>query len=304
MTEKIDSVKRAEKRKPSSKQVVLYLKKYVKILLGSMLYSLGVSLFLDPNYLAPGGVTGISIILSKFIPIETGTLILVFNIPILALGFWKFGGKFLFSTLFSILVTSGTTNYVTTHFGAVTNDSVLAVISGSVLMAIGLGTVIKAGATTGGSDILIRILKLKFPYLKTGNLYLITDAIVVSASALAFRQIDRALYAGVAVFLTSYVLDLVLYGRDGAKQLMIISEKPETIANRILEELDAGVTFLEGKGAFTKENKLVILCIVKKQISPKVEEIVKEEDSSAFMIISDAREVFGEGYKSYFGMKY
>lgn len=272
---------------------------YVVITVASGIYAVAVSLFLDPNSLAPGGVTGIAIIFNRLTGLETGTLMLLINIPILLLGVWKFGIRFILSTLYCTALTSALTNLLT-PIGAITSDPFLASLAGSTLMAVALGWVFKAGATSGGTDIIIKVLRLKFPHLKTGALFLLTDAFIVTASAFVFRDVDRALYAGLTVFITSILLDVVLYGRDGAKLIYIISDRSEAITKRLLEELDIGVTHVQGTGAYSGRDKNVILCAIKKQMSPKAEEIVKQEDPLAFMIVTSATEIYGEGYKNIF----
>lgn len=275
---------------------------YVWLTIASVIYAVGVSLFLDPNSLAPGGVTGISIILNRLTGLETGTLMMLINIPILALGTWKFGFHFIISTIYCTVMTSFLTNLLA-PIGALTTDPFLASLAGGTLMAIGLGWVFKTGATTGGTDIIIKLLRLKMPHLKTGALFLLTDAVIVSASAFVFRDINKALYAGLTVVVTSIVLDVVLYGTDGAKLIYIISDHAEEITKRLLEELDIGVTHMQGTGAYSGKEKNVIMCAVKKQMAPKTEEIVKQEDPLAFMIVTSATEIYGEGYKSYFSEK-
>lgn len=276
--------------------------RYLVITVASAVYSVAVSLFLDPNSLAPGGVTGIAIILNRLIPIETGTLILLINIPILVLGAWKFGLRFSISTIYCTVLISLFTNLLS-GVGAVTTDPLLASLAGSTLTAVGIGWVFKAGATTGGTDIIIKLLRLRMPHLRTGGLFLAMDAVIVAASAFVFKNTDVALYAGLTVFIISLVLDLVLYGRDEAKLIFIISDRSEQITRRLLEELDIGATHIQGAGAYSGKEKQVILCAAKKSIAPKTEEIVRQEDPRAFMIISSATEIYGEGYKSYFSEK-
>lgn len=275
---------------------------YARITIASLLYAVAVSLFLDPNALAPGGVTGIAIILNRITGLETGTLVLFINIPIIAVGTWKFGLRFILSTMYCTVLTSGLINLIA-PFGAATADPFLAAVAGGALMAVGIGLVFKAGATTGGTDIIIKLLRLKFPYLKTGVLFLITDALIVTASAFVFKNVDVALYAGLVVFINSVLLDVVLYGRDGAKLIFIISDRHEAITKRLLEDLDIGVTYISGWGAYSGKEKNVIMCVMKKQISPRAETIVREEDPRAFMIVTSATEIFGEGYKSIYSEK-
>ena len=150
---------------------------------------------------------------------------------------------------------------------------------------------------------MVKLLRLKYPHLKTGFLFLLVDAAVVAVSALIFRNVDVALYAGLVVVVNSVLLDVVLYGRDGAKMIYIISDRPEAITVRLLEELDIGVTYISGVGAYSGKEKQVIFCVMKKQLSPKAEEIVRQEDPGAFMIVTSASEIFGEGYKNIFSEK-
>lgn len=279
------------------------IKNFIMMTIGAVLYSAAVSLLLDPNSLAPGGVTGVSIILSRLIPVETGTLILLINIPILILGTWKFGWKFIISTIYCIGIVSPLTNFFGSHFGAITEDLFLAALAGGALLAVGMGMVFKAKATTGGIDIIVKLLRLKMPHLKTSNLFLLMDAVVVGCSAFVFQDIDRALYAGMTVIVTSMVMDVVLYGKDEAKLIYIISDKSEEITKRLLDELSIGVTYVKGSGAYSGKEKNVIMCVVKKQISPKVEDVIKLEDPQAFLIVSSATEIYGEGYKNLFSEK-
>ena len=270
--------------------------KYVGILAASALYAAAIALFLDPNHLAPGGVSGIAIIINQLTQIPTGTLILIMNVPLMALGMWKLGFKFLLSTLVAVIASSIFTNLLA-PYGPLTTDPLLAASAGGALLALGMGLLFKLGATSGGTDILIRVIKLKYKHLKTGSLFLITDCCVIAASALVFRNVDLALYAAIATILSSFCLDLVLYGRDEAKLVYLITDHEKTIAQRLLEELEIGVTYLQGQGAYTRDNKKVILCAMQKRLLPRVQEIAMEEDPCAFLIVTSASEIFGEGFK-------
>lgn len=275
---------------------------YIVITIASFMYAVAVTMFLDPNSLAPGGVTGIAIILNRIIGLETGTLIWLINIPILILGVWKFGFRFILSTLFCTTLISYFAN-ILTAIGALTEDPLVAALAGSSLLAVSIGCIFKTGGTTGGTDIIVKVLRLKMPHLKTGGLFLMMDAMIVTASAFVFRDIDRAVYAGLTVCLSSMILDLVLYGKDGAKLIYIISDKPETITERLLNEIATGVTYIRGTGAYSGKDKQVIFCTIRKQLAPKAEAIVRDEDPEAFMIVSSATEIYGEGYKSIFSEK-
>lgn len=275
---------------------------YISITVGACLYAAGISMFLDPNNLAPGGITGISVILNRLIHVETGTLYFLCNVPIMLLGWWKFGWRFIVSTAYAVVLTSTATNLLS-GFPAITQEPLLAAIAGSILTAVGIGIIFRAGATTGGMDIIIKILRLKYKHMKTGSLFLMTDMCVVAASGLVFRDFNIMMYALIAVIITGRVLDAVLYGTDEAKLIYIISDYQAEITKCLLEDLDIGVTYLEGTGGYSNKGKRVIMCVAKKQSAPQIEEIVKQKDPAAFMIITSANEIYGEGYKDIFSEK-
>lgn len=272
---------------------------YLVIPAAAVLYGAGISLFLDPNNLAPGGVSGIAVILNRLSGVETGTLYFLLNVPIMILGVWKFGWRFIVRTAYAIVMTSFFTNMLA-RYGALTDDPLLAALAGSVLIAVGIGLVFKAGATTGGTDVIIKVIRQKYRHLKTGFLFQCTDIVIVTISGLVFRDLNIALYALIAVLITGKALDYVLYGGDEAKMIYIITGKASRIGTRLLKDVDVGITYLQGKGGWTGQEKQVIFCVVRRQLGPQIEEIVKEEDPSAFMIITSASEIYGEGYKDLF----
>ncbi len=278
------------------------IKKIIMITIACLVYGAGISSFVEPNNLAPGGFTGLSVIASRLLRIETGSLYLLMNIPVIILSIRKFGWKFTVSTLYAILVVSITTNMFS-GWESATKEPVLGAVFGGALIAIGMGMVLRLGATTGGMDIIVKCLRQKYPHLRTGTLMLIIDGVIISLSGLVFGNADSVLFSIIAVLSTSYVLDMVLYGRDEAKLIYIISDNHQVITARILEEIGIGVTHLRGNGAYANKEKNVIFCVVRKQLAHKVEEVVRQEDTSAFMIVSSATEIYGEGYKSYFGEK-
>lgn len=269
----------------------------IGIVLGSFIYACGISLFLDPNNLAPGGASGLAIIFNRITGLETGTLYFIINVPIMLLGLWKYGVRFIATTFFSILINSYFTN-ILAGVGALTSDPLIATMAGSVLVGVGVAIVFKSRATTGGTDIIVKVLHDKYKHIKTGVIFLLTDIVIVAFSGFVFKDINIIMYALISVFVQGKVLDMVLYGGDEAKLFYIISDKPQAISERILKEIDITATFLQGKGAYTGKEKQVILCVARKQQGPAIEEIVKSEDKDAFMIISSANEIYGEGYKN------
>ena len=270
--------------------------KYLTITIGSVVYAAAVSFFLDPNGIVPGGFTGIAMIIGHYVPIKTGTMTLILNIPVIALGIWKFGLKFWASTVYSVALSSVMIDLFAL-IGPLTSDLLLSALAGGFLMAIGLELVLKEGATTGGTDIIVKLLRTKIKHLSAGSLFTITDGLIVLISAIVFKNIEVALYAVICIVVYSKVIDLILYGRDEAKMLLIVSDKYEIITKRLLVELDAGATFLDGTGAYSGEGKRVVLCVIRKHLAPRALKIVKVEDPLAFTIITTANEVFGEGYK-------
>ena len=266
------------------------------VVLGSVVYAAAISLFLDPNQLAPGGVSGLAIIINRLTDLPTGVLMLCMNIPLLILGVWKLGFRFLLSTMAAIAISSWATDLLA-PLGPLTRDPLLAAGAGGALLALGMGLLFKVGATSGGSDIVVRLIKLRYKYIKTGRLFLLTDACVVALSAVVFKNIDLGLYAAIAILVSSTVFDLVLYGTDEAKLVYIITDQEEAVTGRILSELEIGVTHLEGTGAYTDRPKQVIMCAMQKRLLPQVQEIATEEDPFAFLIVTSASEIFGEGFK-------
>ena len=256
---------------------------------------------IDPNNIAPGGMTGLAICLNRLLNIGTGLWFGIMNIPILIIAIWKFGIRFTLSTIYATSMISVFTDLCTKFFSKyVIYDKILAVVFGSAATAVAIGLIFKCHATSGGTDVIIKLLRLKYPHIKTGALYILTDMVVLVIAAIVFNDIAAALYSFMSVIVTSIVVDYVLYGRDGAKLIFIISDKPDIITARLLEELDVGVTHVIGKGGYSGDDKKVIMCAIKKRLSPLAEDIVREEDPNAFMIVSSASEIFGEGYKSYF----
>lgn len=281
------------------KKIFHEFKNLIIIAAAAVIYAVGISLFLDPNQLAPGGVTGIAVILNRLVNIETGTLYFILNIPIVVLGIWKFGIRFIAKTAYAIVMVSMFTNALS-PIGALTDDMLIAGAAGGILTAVGIGLIFKAGATTGGTDIIIKILRQKYRHLKTGFLFLCTDLIIVTASALVFKNIEVAFYALLTVVISGKALDYVLYGGDVAKMLFIITDQPEQIGNRLMKELEVGVTYLHGTGGWTGNEKRVVFTMVPKRLFVEVQDIVKHEDPRVFMVVTSANEIFGEGYKDLF----
>ena len=282
-----------------NKKMLKIIKKYLLIILFSYVYAMGISLFLAPNSLAPGGISGLAIIISYYTGISNGLIYAIINIPIIILGIYKLGMKFLIPTIITVILTSTFVDSLSI-FPALTSNYILAALSGGFLVATGLSMILKCGSTSGGSDIIVRLLKLKFPHIETGKLFLIIDSIIVICSAIAFKNVEIALFSSIAMITSSIVMDKILYGTDGAKLVLIISESERDIASALLSDIDTGVTYINGSGAYTLSDKKIIMCVIRKHSLPKIQRIVRDTDSNAFMIVTSASEVLGNGYKSHF----
>ncbi len=275
------------------------------IIVGCVFYAIGIALFLDPNGLTPAGVAGLAIVLNHFLDVYlgisnlgTGAIIALVNIPIMLLGIWKFGFKFFFSTIAATLLSSWFIDYFAT-FEPLTTEPLLASILGGASLSFGMGLVFKAGATTGGSDVIVRALRSTFKHIKTGEMFWILDGIVILITVAVFKEVSILLYAVITLTVSAIVIDLVLYGSDSATMVYIMSDNEKAISNRILKELEAGVTFIRAEGAYTGKPKNVLLCVIKKHMFAKIKSIVTEEDPQAFMIVTKATEIFGEGFKDH-----
>jgi len=279
-----------------TKRAAKKAKNYVILTAAAVIYAVAISLFLDPNNIAPGGVTGISILVNRFTAIPTGTMNLLINIPIVLLGLWKFGWRFICSTMYVLALITVFINALASY-GAMTDDLLIAAVIGGALIGAALALVFMAGATTGGIDIIVKVVRTKRKHIKTNILFLLFDSMVILASWIVFRDLTVAFYAGIAVVTDSIVMDKILYGSDEAKLTYIVSAKPAQMKQRLFDELDTTATVITARGAYTNAPKELLMIVTRKQIYPKLEEIVKDEDPTAFMIVSSASEIFGEGYK-------
>ncbi|MCH5184198.1 MAG: YitT family protein [Oscillospiraceae bacterium] len=294
-----------KKAKPSEKTESVRIRRTWKLgarrllmaLAGALIYAVGLGFFLEPNRLSAGGIAGIALLVSQAVPVGTGILILILNIPVMLLGMWKFGVRFMSMTV-GVLVVSSPLIDLFASWGALTEVPLLAALAGGALMGTGMGVLYRAGASSGGMDVIAKLIHLRFPYFKTGGIFLVLDSIVLAATALVFRDVDLALYAAVGILVSTYLLNIVLYGSDEARMVYIISDKPEELAEMILKR-DRGVTFLQGYGAYSGNEKKVLLCVLRPKELPFARELVASCDPNAFMIVAGASAVFGEGFKPY-----
>lgn len=288
----------------STRKLLGFLGRIVMIFAGSLLFAVGVALFLDPLSIAPGGLSGVAIVLHTLLPLETGAIYLILNVPMLLLGLNQFGRDFLAGTLFATVVISLLTDSIAgLALPLITQQELLASMVGSACTATGAGIIFRCGCTTGGMDILVKVLRSRFPHIKSGVFTAATDTLVVMFSALVFRNLEKALIAAIGILIYGFVLDQVLYRTDEATMLLIVSRQNRAIARRLLTEVNIGATFLPATGAYSGRSQEILLCVAHKRLYAKVRAIIREEDPAAFTMITSASEVYGEGFKDQYAVE-
>jgi len=274
---------------------------YLGIIVGSIGYCIAFNWLYTPNQIGFGGVTGIAQVVNAVIPaVPIGGLAFVLNLPLFYFG-WKFlGGHLLVSSLFAMFLTSLGLDLLTAiHTFQPLDDPLLAAIFAGALNGLSLGVIFAQGATTGGSDLGARLLKLRLPWLPLGKVLMALDLTVILAAAVAFGKIYSAMYGAVALFISSQMTDLVLYGLDKSKVAYIISSCPQETIRAIDEKLDRGVTILHGEGGFSGQDKQVLMCAFKQKEIVTLKALVFELDPEAFIIVCSTHEVTGNGFAAY-----
>ena len=283
------------------KQTVLRgVRAVLLITLASLFYAVSFVWCFDPNGIAFGGITGLAQIINRLFPaIPVGVTVIVLNIPLFLLGWKLIGGKLLVSSLYAMFISSVFIDLITPLYDWQPMDPLLACIFGGLLMGGSLGIVFLQGATTGGTDLAARLLKLKFKWLPMGKLLMGVDLAVIILVALFFQNLNTALYGLVALYISTLAMDGILYGLDNAKVAYIISDHNKEIADAIVHDLDRGVTILRGQGAYTGADKQVLMCAFKQREIASIKAAVKDIDPDAFLIVCNAHEVLGEGFRDY-----
>lgn len=268
------------------------------IIVSAALYSLGVNCFISPNNIAPGGATGIAIIISGVTGASVGSLIGLINIPLLIAGFILLNKRTMVKTLISVAAITVFTDYVfagVPAYLAENGNGILASIFGGVLLGAGLGLAYSREGSSGGTDIVTKIVSRFCPNFKLGQIQLVVDGCVVLAGLAVYRDLNIVLYAIVEIFVQSKIIDMIVYGGQESKMLMIFSDRSEEISKRLLEQ-SRGVTLLNGEGAYSGDKRQVIVTAIYKRDFSKVKRIIKETDPAAFVVVTNAGEVFGKGF--------
>lgn len=289
----------AENSDKKGKKALRYVTDILLIIAANSIYALGVNMFVSPNNIAPGGVTGVSVIISSITPIPVGVLIAGINVPLIILGFIFLNRKIMIKTLISVVVLSVMTDVVMAEipvYHAEEGNGILAALFGGLLMGFGLGLNYMRESTTGGTDIINKIVTKFRPTVRLGTLVLITDSFVVALGLIVYKDLDVIMYAIISIFVQSKIIDIMVYGGQECKFMMIFSERWESISEQLLSK-NFGVTLLKGEGAYSRSQREVMALAVHKSDYIRVRRIIKETDPKAFVVITGASEVLGEGFQ-------
>lgn len=267
---------------------------WTQIVVGCLIGALAYPWFLVPNHIAPGGLTGLATVLNYLFGLPVGTTSLVMNIPLFLVGYKAMGGGFALRSLAATLLFSLFIDLL--PLPCLTQDPMLASVFGGALLGVGIGLILRAGATTGGTDMAARMVHKLIPHLTVGMILFAIDGIVVVLAGI-YIHIEHALYAFISIFVSSQLINVVVDGLTTEKACYIITSATDQVRSRVMTELDRGVTLLSAKGGYSGEERPVLLCVVSAQEVARLKLIVRHADDRAFVFISDAHEVLGEGFR-------
>ena len=284
------------KKKKLKLQVKKYSFEFAQMIIGTFLMAFGVSQFLLPNQLSSGGFTGIATICYYLLNLPMGLTIFILNVPLFILSFIKKGREFFIKGLLGTIFLSIFIDLLD-KYGALTEDRLLACIYGGIMMGLGTSIVLRANASTGGTDMLAYVIREYKPTYKTGNLIVIIDIVIIILNVLFFEQIEIGLYSSIAIYLMGKIIDIVFEGINFTKMIYIVSDKYLEISEKISDNIKRGVTGIYSKGMYTNDEKVMLLCVVSRNEAMRIKQISKKIDPGSFVVISNAREAFGIGFK-------
>lgn len=268
-------------------------------LLGSLLFAIGIVCFTEPANIAPGGVSGLAIILNYIwdvLPI--GGVSMAINVPLMILSFMFLGRRASVKTICSLVISSLMIDWVAAPFFPVyVGEPLLGAVFGGVFIGAGLALIFLRGSTTGGTEIVSNLMRLRWPHISMGRAILFVDFAVIALSIVVFGNLESGMYGIISLFCSTKVIDAIVYGFDQGNMVTVVSDKNPEIAQRILRDIDRGVTLLHGKGAYTGQEKEVLICAVRKSEFAKLKSIIREVDHAAFVVTTEAGEILGEGFK-------
>ena len=270
------------------------------LLIGSLIYCIGIYMFVVPANIAPGGASGIALMVNFVTGLPVGTLTLVLNVPLLILAWFYLSKKFAVSTAITTAVCSFVLDFVVPLFIPVyAGDRLLCSLYGGVLVGAGMALIFIAGSTTGGTDILGYILQKKRPHMSIGRALMIVDGIILAASIFVFGNIEAALFGLISLYVQTKVIDAIIYGGEVGSMATIVTSNPDEITEKVISELDRTATLLPAKGAYSRKDTNVLLCTVRKSQFSRLKKIVYDADPNAFVMVTDTSEVFGLGFKDF-----
>ena len=273
--------------------------KYAMIVLGAMIYAIGFQFFMFPNSIVSGGITGISMILNHYTHWPVGMMVLVMNVPLFLIAWRHFGLDYLIGSLVGTAVSSVFVDLFALTGIVATDDPMLGCVIGGVIKGAGLGVIYYFGASTGGIDILAKMLRQKYQQINFGTILLLIDVVIVVAYAFVLQRYQSAMYSLIGMYVVSKVVDLALYGIDNSSLCYIVSDKSEELVREIISgAVHRGVTILDGQGAYSHQPKHVILCVIKRTQMGELRRLVRRVDEHAFFIVTDAKNVFGNGFEN------
>lgn len=266
---------------------------YVQIIIGCVIGAAAYPTFLVPNRIAPGGVTGVATILNHLFGLPVGTVSLAMNIPLFLIGYRTMGKIFAFRSLVATLLFSLLIDLM--PLPVISDDPLLGTLFGGVVLGVGLGLILRGGATTGGTDMVARMVHRRFSFITVGVFLFALDFLVVVAAGILMGS-SEALYALINIFISAKVIDTVMVGFTGNKACFVMTGSWNSVARRIMDEVGRGATYLTARGAYSGEERPVVLCVASRQEISAIKQIVREEDERAFMFITEAHEALGEGF--------
>ena len=280
----------------SKKRIKIFFTEIIETIVGAIIMAIATSLILLPNQLSSGGFAGIATIFYYFLNIPMGTTILSINIPLVIFAAYKLGKGFVIRSFIGTVTFSFSID-ILDKLQPLTQDRFLACIYGGIIIGLGTAIILKANSSTGGSDLISMLVKKYNPNIRTGNVIIIVDVIIVGLNVLLFKEIEIGLYSAIAIYLMGKMIDIIFEGIYFTKLLIIISKRNEEIAEVIGEKIGRGTTGLYGKGMYKDEQKLVLLCAASRGDVVRVKQTAKKIDPESFIIIANAREVVGLGFK-------
>ena len=276
------------------------LLKYAVIAAGAFVYAVGFQFFLYPNNITSGGVVGTAMIINQLTGLPVGVMTILLNVPLFLIAWRHFGLDFMIGSLAGMGLSSVLVDFFAAFGFGLTDDPMLAALIGGVIKGAGLGMIYYVGATTGGIDIVVKLLRKSLASVNFGTIMLLLDVFIIAAYALVLGRYESAMYSMVAMYVTTKIVDLALYGIDNACLCYIISDETEKITSEIVSgPLHRGVTLLEGKGAYSGAHRDVIMCVIKRQQIGQLKRLVRAKDERAFFIVTNAKNVFGNGFESF-----